>query len=95
MILAKVCGSVVATVRADGMDSPRYLLVKPTDVSGKEGSEGLVALDPLGAAPEEIVILSQGSSSRQTEISRDRPVDAIIVGIVDIVEEGGKVVFRK
>ena len=95
MIPAKVCGSVVATARADGIEGARYLLVKPCDLRGVEGRDGIVALDPLGVAPGEVVMLSQGSSSRQTEISRDKPVDAIIVGIIDTIEENGKVVFRK
>ena len=41
------------------------------------------------------MLVSQGSSVRQTEITKDKPVDAVIMGIVDIVEENGKVVFRK
>ncbi len=95
MMLAKVAGTVVSAIRSDGIDEARYLLVIPCDTSGKEGSGGIVALDPLGASAGELVLLSQGSSTRQTKISKDKPVDAIIIGIVDQVEEKDKVVFRK
>ena len=95
MILAKVAGSVVASTRNDKMPNARYLLVKPCDVKGVEGKDGMVALDLMGAAPGEIVLVSQGSSTRQTETTKDKPVDAVLVGIVDMVDEKGKVVFRK
>jgi microcompartment protein CcmK/EutM len=55
----------------------------------------LVAVDLVGAGVEEIVIISQGSSARQTEITHQKPVDCVIVGIVDMVEEHNKIVFKK
>lgn len=95
MILAKVAGAIVSTTRADQIDEARYLLLKPCDTSGGGESGGIVALDPLGAGLGETVLLAQGSSTRQTEMSNNKPIDAIIIGIVDMVEEKGKVVFRK
>ena len=95
MILAKVSGSIVATVRADDIDGPRYFIVEPCSPSGTASGSGIIVLDLVGAAPDEFVLVSQGSSSRQTNITKDKPVDAVIIGIVDIVEEDGKVVFRK
>ena len=95
MILAKVAGAVVSTVRADGIGAARYLLVKPCGPSGHDESGGLVALDLMGAGPGELVLVSKGSSTRQTEITRDKPVDAVVMGIVDAVEEKGEAVFRK
>ncbi|MBC8553009.1 MAG: EutN/CcmL family microcompartment protein [Candidatus Brocadiales bacterium] len=97
MILARVAGTVVATVRADGIEGSRYLLVEPCGASGETGvsvvSSGIVALDLIGAAPGELVLVSQGSSTRQTEITKDKPIDAVIIGIVDNVVESGKVVY--
>ena len=95
MILAKVLGNIISTVRVDGIDGPRYLIVAPCTPSGEIGGGELIALDLVGSAPDEFVLVSQGSSVRQTEITKDKPVDAVIMGIVDIVEEEGKVVFRK
>ena len=95
MILARVLGSVVATVRADNIEGPGYFIVEPCTPSGTACGSGIVALDLVGAAADEIVLVSQGSSTRQTDITKDKPIDTVIMGIVDIVEEGGKVVFRK
>ncbi|MCK5156183.1 MAG: EutN/CcmL family microcompartment protein [Spirochaetales bacterium] len=96
MILARVSGSIIAAVRADGIDGPGYRIVEPCSPSGITGkSTGIVVLDLVGAAPDEFVLVSQGSSTRQTDVTKDKPVDAVIIGIVDIVEEEGEVVFRK
>jgi len=49
----------------------------------------------MGAGSGEMVIISQGSSARQTEISDKKPVDAIVAGIVDLIDEQGEIVYRK
>ncbi len=54
-----------------------------------------MAADAVGAGESELVLLAQGSSARMTEVSREKPVDAVICGIVDAVEMDGKDVFRK
>lgn len=95
MILAKVLGNIISTVKVDGIEGAVYKIVSPCTPSGKTVGGELVALDLVGSAPEEFVLVSQGSSVRQTDITKDKPVDAVIMGIVDIVEEEGKVVFKK
>lgn len=95
MILARVVGTVVATRRCDEIPGARYLLVRSTDTRGEPSGAWHVVLDPLGAGPGELVLLSQGSSARQTAVSAEKPVDALVAGIVDLVEERGHVVFRK
>jgi microcompartment protein CcmK/EutM len=49
----------------------------------------------VGAGTGEVVIIAQGSSSRQTEMTYQKPIDAVIAGIIDLVEENGKIIFRK
>ncbi len=95
MILAKVTGSVVAGNKTDWIENPVFLLVNEIDSSGKETGHPFIALDLLGTGRGEIVLISQGSSSRQTEDTKDRPVDAVIAGIVDIVEKNGSILYRK
>ena len=95
MILAEVAGTVVASARADKMDSPVYKLVTPCTPDGKPAGTPIIALDITGAGPGEIVLVSQGSSVRQTEHTIDKPVDALIMGIVDSVCEAGTEVYRK
>ena len=95
MVLGRVAGTVVSTRRSDNIRGAKYLLVEICNQEGKGRGDFLVALDALGAGPDELIILSQGSSARQTQISFKKPVDAIVVGIVDLIDEWGEVVFRK
>ena len=95
MILAEVAGTVVSEARADGMESPVYLLVVPVLPGGKPAGSAMIALDIIGAGKGEMVLVSQGSSTRQTEFTVDKPVDALIIGIVDSVDEKGSEVYRK
>jgi len=97
MIFGRVAGSVVATRRSDRVEGPKFLLVELTDCRG--GSPGsrdfLVAVDGVGAGVGELVMVTQGPSARQTTRTDRQPVDALICGIIDLVEERGAVAFRK
>jgi len=95
MILARVAGTVVADRRSDSISGARYLLTELCTADGAPLSEHLVAIDPLGAGLGEVVLISQGSSARQTALTDKKPIDAVIVGIVDMIEELGSVVYRK
>lgn len=95
MILGKVVGTVVSTRRADGIDAPRYLLVDPCDHHGNRKNDALVALDMIGARHDEMVLLCQGSPCRQTQLTDNKPFDALIAAIVDEVDEQGETVYRK
>jgi len=95
MILAKIVGTVVSTKKNDSIDGASYRLVESCTQDGSTLGSYFVALDLLGAGPGELVLVAQGSSARQTGISKDKPIDAVIAGIVDIVEEKNKVVYQK
>jgi microcompartment protein CcmK/EutM len=97
MIFARVAGTVVATRRSDGIPGAKFLLVELCDQRGRGRGrpDYLVALDGIGAGPGELVMVTQGPSARQMQFSDKKPVDALISGIVDLVDENGEVVFRK
>jgi microcompartment protein CcmK/EutM len=95
MILGIVVGTVVSTRRADGIEAARYLLVEQCDQQGTRKHDFLVALDLIGARYGEVVLLCQGSPARQTMITDNRPIDALIAGIVDLIDEKGTVVYQK
>jgi microcompartment protein CcmK/EutM len=95
MILARVQGTVVSTRKDHGLLGLKLLLVREVDAQFKAAGNHLVAADAVGAGEGEIVMVVAGSSARLTEVSRDKPVDAVIVGIVDAVEVGGKDVYLK
>jgi len=93
--LGRVVGTVVATQKVDGVTGSKYLIVRSCDTKGQAKGEYLIAVDLVGCGVGEVVLLSQGSSARQAEITKQRAVDCVIVGIVDLIEEHGQVVFRK
>ncbi len=95
MILGMVVGTVVSERRGDQIDAPRYLLVEQCDQTGTGQNDFLVAIDMIGANSGELVMIGQGSAARQTELTYDRPIDAMIVGIIDLIDEQDKVVYRK
>ena len=95
MILGKVVGTVVSEKRADHIEAPSYLLIDQCDQQGRGKNDFLVALDLIGAGYEEMVLLSQGSAARQTTITDNRPMDAVVIGIVDLIDEQGNVVYKK
>ena len=95
MILAEVLGTVVSTRKDANLLSLRLLLVREVDASFKPTGNHLVAADAVGAGTGELVLVAQGSSARMTEVSREKPVDAVICGIVDAIEIGGKDVWLK
>ncbi len=95
MILGMVVGTVVSEKRADQIEAARYLLIDQCDQQGTKKNDCLVALDMIGAGYGEMVLLSQGSAARQTTITDNRPMDAVIIGIVDLIDEQGNIVYKK
>jgi len=95
MIFGIVAGTVVASQRSDEIAGAKYLLVEVCGTDGKGKGSYIVVLDFMGAGPGEMVLLSQGSSTRQTSITKNKAVDAIVTGIVDLVETEGRFVYRK
>lgn len=102
MILAEVVGTVVTNRLANwiqgdasALPDPSLLLIQEVGAAGARAGQPFVALDLVGARQGERVLVSQGSSVRQTDGTKDRPVDAIIAGIVDLVEKNGDYVYKK
>jgi microcompartment protein CcmK/EutM len=95
MLLGKIVGTVVSSVRADGFEGARYLLVDKADQHGKTRGDYLVALDFIGANHGEMVMIAESTSARETPLTTNKPVDTLIVGIIDLIDENEKVTYRK
>jgi ethanolamine utilization protein EutN len=99
MFLAKVEGSVVATKKDANMTGRKLLLIRPQLVDDKDptkfksGSNTIVAVDSVGAGEGEMVLFCQGSSARLAGGLKEAPVDAVIIGIVDVVDVFGKQIY--
>jgi len=85
MILGRVVGTVVATRKDPRLEGHKLLLVKPVTPDGKEEPGYVVAVDTVGAGNRELVFTVAGSSARMADGCKDKPVDCVIVGIVDDV----------
>lgn len=96
MTLGKVAGTVVATQKDSGLAGFKLQIVQNVDpVTMDETSSFLVAVDAVGAGEGECVLCCSGSSARMTEATQERPVDAVIVAIVDSAEVQGSIVYDK
>ncbi len=95
MLLARVTGSVVATRKEPELEGIKFLLVENTDPLGNGKGSFVVAADAVGAGLGDLVLYATGSSARQTSLTRDRPCDATIMAIVDLIEERGSFQYRK
>lgn len=95
MQLAKVVGTVVATQKSQRLDGLKLMIIRPMNLHGDVGTSYVVAIDAVGAGPGEVVLYASGSSARQTEATKDRPADAVIMAIVDTVEVENAIVYSK
>lgn len=95
MLLGKVIGTIVATKKDPELEGLKLLLIKNADVDGKPTGSVLVAADSVGAGLGELVLYAAGSSARQTTQTKDRPVDHVVMAIVDQVEVEGTIRYDK
>ena len=95
MLICKVTGTLVATRKEPTLDGLKLLVVRPCDVKGEPTGAALIAADAVGAGMGEVVLIAQGSSARQTASTNDRPVDAVVMAIVDTLAVDGDVTFEK
>lgn len=95
MIVAKVMGIAVATLKHDTLKTTKLLLVQAADASGNPGGDLFLAVDMVGAGDGELVIVSQGSSARSVTGQSASPIDAAIVGILDSLRFDGVISYRK
>ena len=95
MLLARVIGTVVATRKEAVLEGLTFLLLQTTTPAGKPTDSFVVAADAVGAGLGDLVMYAAGSSARQTSVTENRPVDATVMAIVDLVEEQGEYAYRK
>ena len=95
MQLAKVVGTVVSTRKEESLEGLKLLFVRAVDEEGRETGTFLVAADAVGAGPEEMVLIASGSSARQTRLTDKRPVDAVVMAIVDSWSVGSVTKYKK
>jgi ethanolamine utilization protein EutN len=84
VFIAEVLGSVVAGHKTDNMDGLSLRIVRKISPDNLESGDAYtVAVDVLGVSEGEWVLVATGSTARQTHLTDNRPVDAVIMAIVD------------
>ncbi len=101
MFIGRVTGSVVASQKVKSVIGKKLLLVDVYNAKTGERNElastgrSAVVIDTVGAGEGDLVLVTQGSSARLTDMTSDVPTDAVIVGIVDAIQMGHEEVYKK
>lgn len=95
MIIARVVGSSISTIKDPKVQHTKLLLCQPTDPAGKLTGEAYIAIDLVDAGTGDLVLTCHGSAARQTYLTKDAPVDAVIMAVIDHLELDGEIVFQK
>ena len=91
MKLGKVAGTVVSTRKDPSLESLKLLIVENMTTTLEREGGSVDAVDSVGAGIGEVVLYASGSSARLTNVTKDRPVDAVIMAIVDSYDVDGRV----
>ncbi len=83
MFLGRIIGTVWATRKDENLVGAKFLIVRQLNLDYSEASNFVVAVDSVGAGVGEVVLVAIGSSARQTAFTRNKPIDAVIMAIVD------------
>jgi microcompartment protein CcmK/EutM len=95
MNLGRVTGTLVATRKEPMLEGLPLLVVRQLNAEGEPTGGYVVAVDSVGAGVDEVVLYASGSSARQTDITRDKACDAVIMAIVDQWDLDGETVYVK
>jgi len=90
-----VIGTTVSTIKDEKIVGRKLLIVRQTDEKGEPFGKPFVAIDTVNAGVGDLVLTASGSSARQTTITKDRPVDAVIMAMIDSLEVDGVVTYTK
>ena len=91
MIIAQVIGNVVASIKTRSHQNWKLLIVRPIDTSGKFIGSSIIAIDVAKAGVGDcVLIMQEGNSIRSIMQDNKGAVDALVVGVIDYIEENGK-----
>lgn len=87
MQLAKVIGNIVSTVKHSSLNGHKLMLIQPLNQNLSNKGKAIIAVDTVQSGEGDLVLLlSEGTGARQILGSKDAPIRALIVGIVDSVD---------
>jgi ethanolamine utilization protein EutN len=83
MMIGKIIGNVWATRKNEELNGCKLMIVEPLRYPGHAPASPLVAVDTIGGGIGELVLVVSGSSARVSVGAGKKPIDHVIVGIVD------------
>jgi microcompartment protein CcmK/EutM len=84
LFIAKVLGTVVASVKHEVYQGKKIMVVQPVDLHGNYKGNSLLAIDEVRAGVgDTVLVLNEGSSARQVVNNELAPLRAVIMGVVD------------
>lgn len=95
MQLGKIVGTVVSSHKEAKLEGLKFQLVRFLDLEMRPAGGTVVAVDGVGAGVGEVVLVAAGSSARLTAVTEGKPVDAVIMAIVDVLEIEGQERYSK
>jgi microcompartment protein CcmK/EutM len=95
MLIALVIGTTISTIKDEMLTGRKLLILRQTDETGTPYGKPYVAVDTLDAGEGDLVLTAHGSSGRQTYLTKNSPVDAVIMAVIDHLEVRGEVTYRK
>ena len=95
MKIAQVIGTTISTIKDEKVRGSKLLILRETNETSEFIGKSYVAVDLVDAGVNDLVLTGHGSSARQTYQTKDCPVDAVVIAVIDHLEVDGEVVFRK
>jgi microcompartment protein CcmK/EutM len=95
MLICRVVGNVVSTIKDEKLTGRKILIVREATTENELVGKPIAAIDTVDAGLGDLVLIAQGSSARQTTSTKDTPTDAVIMAIVDELAVDGKITFKK
>lgn len=95
MLIAKVIGTTISTIKDEKLTGRKLLILRETNERGELTGKPYVAVDTVDAGIGDLVLTAHGSSGRQTYLTKDSPVDAVIMAVIDHLVVDGEVVYQK
>ena len=95
MFISKVIGTTISTIKDEKLEGRKLLILRQCDENGEMCGKPYVAVDTLDAGVGDLVLTAHGSGGRQTDITKNSPVDAVIMAVIDHMVVEGKVSYQK
>lgn len=95
MMICRVVGTVVSTIKDEKLTGRKILIVREATTENELVGKPLAAIDTVDAGVGDLVLIAQGSSARQTNLTKETPTDAVIMAIIDELQVGGAITFKK